>query len=716
MISLISTASSLRARIMPLCRRAALSTTVIRNNVRQPPSKRRSNNSKDVRGSNGLGSSSFVIPLDDNLPTVLHTRLPYEPDTPSPLTALGPHDAQHINAALQRFYTFESARMKLFKSHGVMKQEFVEAAVRLRRRLLENAYAVFDGDTVAARALATAAHASIGTSLASFSDAILPYVLTCVRGTGGASEARGSSDLRRPESWYPFARSMKRRIIFHAGPTNSGKTYNALNALKSAWSGVYCGPLRLLALEVYESLNVDGTPCSLLTGQERRETPFSSHVSCTIEMMSTEQFVDVAVIDEIQMIGDDTRGASWTRALLGVPAAEVHVCGDVAALSAIEAICASTGDSFEIRHYERMTAISPQTTSLDGDYAKIKAGDAIVAFSRKDIYAIRSAVERKTAHKCCVVYGSLPPETRATQARLFNDPTSGFRVLVASDAIGMGLNLNIRRVVFHTMRKFDGISTGPLSTSAVKQIAGRAGRRNSIYPEGFATTLVDEDLPMMVKGLATPSTPITAAGLFPNPEQLVVFSALLPPRTPLTKVISEFMNSSKLEGPYFMCRSEELHRTATLLLRYENIAIETRAMLCLIPANLRKPEVRSLFFYYLDQYVAGQSVKLDMQLPIDDPDYYSYESEMLEIKAQGLDAYLWLSSKLGTGIFVDYEDATQKRAIVSRMLETALMRISEAAKDSQLRERRRRREEHRYNDRYNDRNDGSGYSARQIQS
>ena len=87
---------------------------------------------------------------------------------------------------------------------------------------------------------------------------------------------------------------MKRRVIFHAGPTNSGKTYNALRALKEAWTGVYCGPLRLLALEVYESMNLDGTPCSLRTGQEVRETPFASHASCTVEMLSMERVLDVA--------------------------------------------------------------------------------------------------------------------------------------------------------------------------------------------------------------------------------------------------------------------------------------------------------------------------------------------------------------------------------------------------------------------------------------
>ena len=219
----------------------------------------------------------------------------------------------------------------------------------------------------------------------------------------------------------------------------------------------------------------------------------------------------------------------------------------------------------------------------------------------------------------------------------------------------------------------------------VKQIAGRAGRRNSIYPEGFTTTLHAEDHSVLVESLTTTSTPITAAGLFPNPEQLVAFSAQLAPRTPLPDVISEFMTASMLEGPYFMCRAEDLQATASLLQRYSSISIETRAMMCLIPSNLRKAEVRSYFFNFVDQYVSGVPVRLNMQLPINDPAWYSLDSESLETKAQALDAYLWLHMKFGSATFVDYDDAVQKRAIVSVMLEDALMRISASAKDSERR-------------------------------
>ena len=127
-------------------------------------------------------------------------------------------------------------------------------------------------------------------------------------------------------------------------------------------------------------------------------------------------------------------------------------------------------------------------TSLKGDYAQIRPGDCIVAFSRADIFSIRREVERLTPYKCAVIYGQLPPETRSMQARLFNEENTGFDVLVASDAIGMGLNLNIRRVVFHTVvKRGGGKSAYWVDPSSVKQIAGRAGRLSSNYKIGEVT-------------------------------------------------------------------------------------------------------------------------------------------------------------------------------------------------------------------------------------
>ncbi len=146
-------------------------------------------------------------------------------------------------------------------------------------------------------------------------------------------ELKSLSDLTDPPNWYPEARNMTRRVVFHAGPTNSGKTYHALERFMSAKSGVYCGPLKLLAAEVFNKCKARGVDCDLVTGEERRSAREdgepADHVACTVEMTNCNQTYEVAVIDEIQMVKDYQRGWAWTRALLGVPAEEIHVCGEV---------------------------------------------------------------------------------------------------------------------------------------------------------------------------------------------------------------------------------------------------------------------------------------------------------------------------------------------------------------------------------------------------
>jgi ATP-dependent RNA helicase SUPV3L1/SUV3 len=274
---------------------------------------------------------------------------------------------------------------------------------------------------------------------------------------------RMTTDLREPHDWYPYARLLKRKVYYHGGeliranmsvisiadflvlpitgPTNSGKTYHAIQRLKAAdtsrGGGVFAGPLRLLALEVYEQLNRQGVYTSLMTGQEQRHVPFSTHVSCTIEMINLDKEYDVAVIDEIQMIADRQRGSAWTRALQGLRAKEIHVCGGLEVFEVVKNIVESMGDDFELRKYDRLSELRIADVSLEGDYSKIQPGDCVVAFSKADIFSIKKEIEQLTPYKCCTVYGQLPPETRSTQARLFNEDNTGYDVLVASDAIGM---------------------------------------------------------------------------------------------------------------------------------------------------------------------------------------------------------------------------------------------------------------------------------------
>lgn len=249
------------------------------------------------------------------------------------------------------------------------------------------------------------------------------------------------ADLRYPAEWYPATRMIQRKIVLHVGPTNSGKTYHALKRLEQASSGIYAGPLRLLAHEVYTRLNAKGRTCDLVTGDERASHSGAQMQSCTVEMVPLNADVDVAVIDEIQMIGHKERGWAWTQAFLGLRAKEIHLCGEERSVPLIRELVASTGDNLEIYNYKRLSPLKTMSKSLNGKLKDLKKGDCIVAFSRLGIHAMKARIERLTQKRVAVVYGSLPPETRAQQAALFNDPENDYDILVASDAIGMGLNL-----------------------------------------------------------------------------------------------------------------------------------------------------------------------------------------------------------------------------------------------------------------------------------
>lgn len=261
--------------------------------------------------------------------------------------------------------------------------------------------------------------------------------------TAELANQKMGADLRFPAEWYPATREMQRTVHMHVGPTNSGKTYHALQRLEQADRGIYLGPLRLLAHEVYTRLAAKGKQCALITGEEQRmplgDPP--SMFSCTVEMAPLNTRFDVAVVDEIQMINHPDRGWAWTQAFLGLQAKEIHLCGEARTVAIMRQLAGLTGDKVVVHEYERLTPLQVESKSLHGNLRNLEKGDCVVAFSVLQIHALRREIELRTQKHCAMVYGSLPPETRAQQARLFNDPDNDYDYLVASDAIGMGLNL-----------------------------------------------------------------------------------------------------------------------------------------------------------------------------------------------------------------------------------------------------------------------------------
>lgn len=266
------------------------------------------------------------------------------------------------------------------------------------------------------------------------------------------------------------------RYILHLGETNTGKTHTALESMKKARSGMYLAPLRLLALEVYDKLNREGIPCNLKTGEEEKVTVGALHSASTVEMFHEKDHYDVVVIDEAQMISDQDRGYAWYRAITKSRAKEVHIIGSTNVEELLFRLLSE--EDVTVHHYKR--EIPLQVEAKEFKLRSAKKGDAIVCFSRKKVLETASRLQ-SGGHKVSMIYGSMPPETRKKQMMQFIEGKTN--LIVSTDAIGMGLNLPIRRIVFLETEKFDGTRRRRLSSQEVKQIAGRAGRKG-LYEVG----------------------------------------------------------------------------------------------------------------------------------------------------------------------------------------------------------------------------------------
>jgi ATP-dependent RNA helicase SUPV3L1/SUV3 len=274
----------------------------------------------------------------------------------------------------------------------------------------------------------------------------------------------------------------ERAFEYFVGPTNSGKTHAAIELLCAAESGMYLAPLRLLALEVHERMSELGIATSLVTGEERVTLAGARHVSSTVEMVDLGRQVEVAVVDETQMLQDEQRGWAWTLAIAGVRAKRVVMCGSEDGLAAAQQLAKRLGLPLAVRRFERK---NPLEVVASVALRELRPGDAVVAFSRNEVVDLQRQI-RRFGRSTAAIYGSLSPAVRRREAERFR--TGAAEVLVATDAIGLGLNLPIRRLVFAAVEKFDGTATRDLFPAEIRQIAGRAGRYG-IHERGQVTTL-----------------------------------------------------------------------------------------------------------------------------------------------------------------------------------------------------------------------------------
>lgn len=405
----------------------------------------------------------------------------------------------------------------------------------------------------------------------------------------------------RPEMEFAEVRELRRHFIFHIGPTNSGKTFQALERLKEAACGVYLGPLRLLALEVYERMNEMGVPCTMRTGQECIEEENSRVTASTIEMADFDENYDIAVIDEAQLVADTDRGHSWTKAVLGLRAEEIHICMSPAAEQVICHLVGLCGDDYEVRRYERKTELicEDRPFVFPDD---VREGDALIAFSKKSVLDVAGRLE-EAGVSSSVIYGSLPPEIRRRQTRLFNRGKT--KVAVATDAIGMGLNLPVRRIVFLQADKFDGTSRRPLRTPEIKQIAGRAGRYG-IYDKGYVSAMGEQELEYIRERFEAPEEPLTQVNLgFPQ--------VLLDINAPLDELMKiwysvtpsePFVKENIDEALYLY---EQAKKCRNMIDGFENKHLLYRMITC--PIDIKDRKVVALWLNYCKTWSADVSLE-----------------------------------------------------------------------------------------------------------
>ncbi|MCE9655300.1 helicase-related protein [Clostridium celatum] len=456
-----------------------------------------------------------------------------------------------------------------------------------------------------------------------------------------------------PKDEYMITRRMKRKIYIHLGDTNTGKTYNAVERLKTAKKGVYLSPLRILALENYEKLNNEGVVCDLMTGEEEIIKENATHISCTIEKVNLKQNYDIAVIDEIQMINDNQRGIAWSRAVLGLRCNEIHICGAMNAKELLIKMLDDCEDDYEIKEYHRNIPLEVETKNFS--YNDVQEGDAIVVFSKKRVLEIAQSYSNNNV-KTSIIYGDLPPEVRKMQYEQFINKEN--KVLVTTDAIGMGVNLPIRRIIFMSIRKFDGEEVRELTSQEIKQVAGRAGRKG-IYDIGYVAGVSDTHN-IISRKLEEKDEVIKQAVIGPSEAILTIKSLPLNEKLVLWKTREE-----KIDYYRKMDISEYL-LILDKIKRYK-LKEEDQWDLLKVPFDVSNEELMDKFLEYVDEVFIAKLKELTK------PSCFTGNLDDLEIYYQKINMYYSFSKIFN--LKFDAEWVYNERIKVSEDINEILVKI-----------------------------------------
>jgi ATP-dependent RNA helicase SUPV3L1/SUV3 len=469
--------------------------------------------------------------------------------------------------------------------------------------------------------------------------------------------------------YFPRARALRRELILYAGPTNSGKTWRALNELCTVETGTYLAPLRLLALEGQEEIEKRGRTASYITGEERDIREGADFIASTIEMMDTSRVVDACVIDEVQLLTDPDRGWAWCQALVGAPAKRVIMTGSPDCIPLVEAMAEYLGEPLRIERLERHTPIEAEPAPLS--LSRIEAGTAVIAFSRRDVLAIKALLE--TRFRVAVIYGNLTPEVRREEARRFRSGEA--QVVVSTDAIAMGLNLPIRTIVFSTLQKWNGREEVQLAPWEMLQIGGRAGRFGH-FERGHVGALDRRDAQRVIEVFDPsyePPTRAIATQVRPGSEHIAVIAEGL--RTPrLARALTAFQRGMTFDsGLLAPGVHDDMIALAEITDRFPAIPITDRLTLSCAPMDTKL----NWLVYEYESWVAAHAHDDEVRLgPLrgtfkkeranDDE-----ELKAAEMEAKRLTLYSWLAFRYGE-TFPDIEECTRQRKVLDEFIERSL--------------------------------------------
>lgn len=469
-------------------------------------------------------------------------------------------------------------------------------------------------------------------------------------------------------SMFPVARRLERRLRLFVGPTNSGKTHAALELLRERDSAAYLAPLRLLALEGRDRIEAMGIPCSMITGEEQHVREDARATASTIEMLDERSPVDLAIIDEIQMIHDRDRGWAWVNALVGAPAREVVMTGSEDVIPTVQSVADYLGEPLEIVRFERHNplVVDDSPTPL----SELKPHTALIAFSRREVLDLKAQLA-KQGRSVAVIYGALGPEVRREEARRFREGEA--EILVATDAIGMGLNLPIRHVAFWATTKWDGRSETRLSPSLTRQIAGRAGRYG-LHDTGHVGALNRRDLDVIRHLLEAP-LPLGEMPLsvMPSLAQITLLQEILETKN-LARILRVYAKGVAQQEALFKSGSlDEMLVLADAVDRHSKLSLEEKYVLCLAPVNQKSPHVWGRW----EQFVNAVRKKTALPAPDIGKSYstgIAQSTDQLRSAEDGVQAhnlYRWLAYRFPE-IFAGAEESARRTRILNSFISRSL--------------------------------------------